>query len=137
MLKRILSVIAGAIVAVGVIFACEAASSALYPCAPGTNFKDPEAVKAIMAAMPMGAWLTVLAGYAIGCFAGGLVASLVSGRETPRASLLVGVIVTIGGIMNTVELPGQPVWIIVVSFLIYIPFALMGHLVVRKKRTVI
>jgi hypothetical protein len=42
-------------------------------------------------------------------------------------------LLTLGQIANTLQMPGQPIWMTVVSFLIYIPFAYLGYLTVRVK----
>ena len=133
MLKRIASVLIGLVVCLAVIFLLEALSAMIYPPPSGTNIKDPESVRFMMGHMPDAAFLMVLLAYILGCFSGGMVASFISGRKKPTASIIVGCIVFVSGILNVVSLPGQPVWFIVVSFILYIPFAYIGYLVVRKK----
>lgn len=73
----------------------------------------------------------LLAGYAIACFAGGAVATRVVGGQAMRPALIVGVVVMIGGIMNLTEIH-HPLWFVIISQFMYVPFAYMGYLIFRK-----
>jgi hypothetical protein len=61
------------------------------------------------------------------------VTTLVSGRKQVQGAIAIGVLLVLGQIANILQMPGQPMWMIIASFLIYIPFAYAGFLVVRVK----
>ena len=82
--------------------------------------------------VPVSAFLAMLMGYMAGALGGGLVATLISGREFLRPAMVVGIILTIENIFNQLEIP-HPLWFTVVSTLVYIPMAWCGHRVLRPK----
>ncbi|HEY6161197.1 MAG TPA: hypothetical protein VI112_08235 [Bacteroidia bacterium] len=137
MLHRILSVIAGAVIAAGLVFLSDVLTGKVYPPPAGIDLNNAAEVKKMVEAMPAGAFGFMIAGYAVACFAGGLVAALVSGCKTARASFIVGVVITAGSIMNVMSIPGHPLWFVILGALVCIPFALLGYMAVRKKTTVI
>ena len=80
--------------------------------------------------MPLTANIVALAGYFLGSFAGGYMVTKLSRRESPGMSLplLIGVILTIGGVLNFfVLLPGKPIWFTIAGIVIFIPVTLLGH----------
>lgn len=133
MLKRTLAIFAGMFASFVVISLLELAAAALFPIPQNIDFTDKEAVRQLMSNMPTGAMLFVLLGYAMGSFTGGVVTTLVSGRKQVQGAIAIGVLLVLGQIANILQMPGQPMWMIIASFLIYIPFAYAGFLVVRVK----
>lgn len=132
-LKRILSVILGFIVASIVIFAFEWIGTYLHPSLQHIDPKDPKAIADMMNQMPFTAFLWLLFGYVVGSFVGGLTATMISGRQNFIPSIIVGIILTAGGIINVVTIP-HPFWFVVISNLAYLPFAWFGYLAVRHKQ---
>jgi len=133
MIKRILSVVTGLACGMIIIFLFEILSGKIYSPPPGTNFSDPESVKAMMKNMPTGAFLIILFSYAAGSFAGGLIGSLIRNIQKPDSAILIGGILLVAGIMNLVSLPGHPLWFIISSLLIYLPGSYLGYLSVQKR----
>ncbi len=132
MVKRILSVLAGVAVAMVIIQCGELIGSKLYPPPSDIDFQHGEALKHLMAQMPMGAFLLLLLGYAVGSFAGGLTSALVSGRETSTPSLITGMIIMAGGALNLYQIP-HPMWFNIANIFVYVLFAYLGFLVVSRK----
>ncbi len=131
--KRILALLTGFVVSFITIGSLEFLSNRFFPIPVGVDFADPESVKNMMANMPLGAMIFVLVAYAIGSFAGGLSASWVAGRIQKQPSIIIGLVLTFGGIANVLQMPGQPLWMVITSFLIYLPFSYLGFLAIRKK----
>jgi hypothetical protein len=132
--KRILAVIGGIIAAMLIITLSEYMMKFIYPLPAGFNEKDMNAWAELMKTMPAGAFWCVIFGYAAGSFVGGMVASKVTGKIV--SGIVVGAIVMVSGIMNLVMIPNHPVWFIIVSNLVYIPFAYLGaKLVVKTPQT--
>ena len=116
-----------------VITVLEYISSMIYTMPACKDPNDKAEVAKMMAAMPSDAYLVVLLGGAIGCFSGGIVATLIAGRTQSLPALLVGVLAMVGAIANAFVLPGQPLWFNVINALICVPFAYIGFAVVSKK----
>ena len=132
MLKRVLSVIGGVLAAYIAIFFIEFIGGQMYP---GVKLEGltPEEIAVIMGNMPTGAYVMLLFGYTLGSVAGGMVTALISGRNDARPSLIVGGLLLVGGIADIIMIPGQPLWVNITSILLYIPFAYIGFLTVKKE----
>lgn len=121
--RRIAGVVAGAVVAMLVVFAAEAVTHRLYPFPAGMNQNDFEQIKSYVAALPATAYILVLTGWLVGTLAGTFVAARL-GRWRGTAYIL-GALLLGAGIYNAIVIP-QPVWFSVVSFIIYISMTTAG-----------
>ena len=130
MAKRIISVIVALIVAFAVIMGFEHLSGIIFKTPDGGVGKS---IAEIMANMPMAAFLWLLLGYGVASFLGGLIATFISGRTAVQSALIVGGVLTAGGISNLIMLPYHPLWFMIVNVLEYVPLAWIGFLVARKK----
>ena len=86
-LRSVSAVVAGIVASLLVIVVAEVVSAGLFPLPlpRGTDTHDMKAMKAAMAAMPVGAYLTVLSGWSLGTFLGSIVAALIAqARDRPR-----------------------------------------------------
>ena len=84
-----------------------------------------EAVREMLAGAPAGALLVVGAGWIVGSLAGGFVTAKI-GRRTPlRDGLILGGLLTLAGIANNLMLP-PPVWFWVLTFLVLLPSSYAG-----------
>lgn len=126
MFKRIAGVLMGVLAAFLLINASQWVSFRLYPPPPVAGQEDPHALAAWIAGLPAGAFLIVLAGYAAGSFAGGAVATRLSGRPDVTPAIVVGAILTAAGLGNLMALP-HPAWFAAASSLSYVPFAWLGY----------
>jgi len=73
--------------------------------------------------------VVALVGYFLGSFAGGYIVKNLSRRESPGMALplLIGAILTVGGLWNFFfRMPGQPMWLIALSLVTFIPVTLLG-----------
>jgi len=132
MTRRILAIIIGIIVAMGVIALNEYIVGKIFPFPSGNDYKNSETMRTFMENASVLNYLLILSGYMLGCFCGGAVATLIEGKNIARAAFIVGSVILVSGVMNLVMLPGQPMWFIVTCLIIYIPCSLIGYLVVRK-----
>lgn len=69
--STILAVVAGVVVAVVIVFVFEAAGHSIWPPPPGLDVSDPEALKALMPSIPIGAKVAVVVAWVAGAFGGG------------------------------------------------------------------
>jgi len=131
-LRSVLSVLLGAIVA-GVLIAClELLGSKIFPLPPGTDPMDMEAVKAAMANVSMGALLFVLFGWFVGTIAGAWSAARVAGRAPAVHGLIVGVLLLAGGIANMLMLP-HPAWFWVLGVAVFVLAAYLGSRLAARR----
>ena len=132
MARRILSVIAGLLVAMVVITGVEAVIPLLYPVPPGLDMKDPAAFKVYVAALPIGALLMVILAHSLGALVGAVVATLIAGRASIWPGMIVGALVMVAGIVNLFQI-SHPVWFSVVDLLLYLPAAYGGARLMLKR----
>ena len=132
--RKILAVVVGLVAAFAVI-GIVAMIGTLVIAPPGPEIRnDPAKLREFISNPPVAAYVATLVGYFLGSFAGGYIVTKMSVRESPgiQLPLLIGVILTIGGILIFfVLLPGQPVWLAAASLVMYIPITLLGHKLAR------
>ncbi len=107
--RTILGVVAGIVAGGLVVFATETVGHSLYPPPPDINLADPEDVKRLMASLPAGAFVFVLAGWFLGSLAGALVALRIAKRAA--AAWAVALLFILFTCMNFVMIP-HPTWMI-------------------------
>ena len=107
--RSVLAILAGTIVAGLLISAVEAVSSMLFPLPPGLDLHDYEAMRQHIDTLPVGAFLFVLAAWAIGSFGGSWVATRLAGRAKLVHGLIVGGLFLLAGVMNLLMIP-HPAW---------------------------
>jgi hypothetical protein len=131
--RRLLGVIVALVTAAGIFFLFVMVASAFAP-QPPKNFEyiSRAQIAEFMSSLP-------LTGYVMASF-GGLLASLAAGWMVTKISkewrsvslpVLVGILLTVGGIGNYVIFGGQPVWFLAACIVITLPFALIGHRIAR------
>lgn len=123
MIRSLLGVLAGLVLAMAVIFAVQSVGHAFFPPPPGLDPRDREAFEAAVAAMPVMALIVVLIAYAIGTFAGAWLAATIVG--SPFIAFLVGGVLTLAGMSNVLAVP-HPTWFIVCAVLVFLPSAWLG-----------
>ena len=130
--QYVLPVVVGAMVGMILITLGEMWIETLYPLPAGTDKYDVDSLARAMKTMPDKAFVLLLVNYAICSFLSGLIATLISKRVTLRPPLVVGIVLTLAGLYNVINLP-HPLWFSVLNLLVYLPFAYLGYLVIRKK----
>ena len=127
--RKILAVIVAMVVAVAIFMIVEMINTMVVAPPSDAVMKDPAALREFMANGPVKAYIIVLIGYLIGSFAGGFIVTKMSRRESPGLTLpiIVGALVSLGMVANILFLPGQPIWFVVASIVIFIPLSLLGH----------
>ena len=133
MLRSILAVLAGLVVAWITVSLFEFASMHTFPPPPGVDVHDPQQLALLIAQMPVGALALVLAGWIVGALDGGLVATLVARRRVP--AVVVGVLVMLGAFLMVAMVP-HPMWMSIAGVLLPVPSALFGAWLVRGRDTV-
>ena len=125
MLRRIIAVLFGLLVALAIIFATETVLGQLYPLPSAVNLSDSEALTQAMMEMPAAAYLSVLLGWLSGAFVGGFIANRID-RRRGVSGLIVGSLLFLASIANMLMLP-HPAWfwcsvLIIFPIVIYVVF---------------
>jgi hypothetical protein len=115
-----------------VISLCEWIVGKIYPAPSMADFDNAHALSRLVSQMPRGTYFLLLVGYAIGSFSGGFAATIAGGREDIVLSVATGVVLMAAGIINLFQLP-SPLWFMIASLLIYVPFSVLGYLVGMKR----
>lgn len=109
--RIVLGLLCGLVVAGISIFIVEALGHAIYPPPADIDIHNPEAWRAIMASMPLMAFVLVLVAWLLGALAGAWVAVRMVARPTVWPGIAIGVVILAGIGYNLVILP-HPVWML-------------------------
>lgn len=125
--RTILGAVAGLAVAFFTIMLVEFASHAAYPPPPGLDPMVTADMAQIMATLPPGAMLLVVAAWVMGAFDGGFVAALIARGQRPRVAAIVPALMVMAGVVGMiVQMPAHPKWMSIAGLLLPIPAALAG-----------
>ena len=124
MLRNVLAVLAALVTANVLIFTGEAINGLIYPFPEGFDFNDAAAVKAMVAAMPLGAYAGIELSYVAGAAgAGAVIGKLASSRHLWLAGG-VGAASTLANFANMAMIP-HPAWFAVLTTVTFIPVAVL------------
>ncbi len=135
MLRSVLAVLAGLVLGMFTIMAVESVIPLVYPMPRAIDPADTDAMRTTLANMPVGAFVILMAGWALGALSGGLLAARLATTwfyKAPLAhALAVGLVQTAGAIANFTMLP-HPTWVLVAGLVVFIPMALLGGALGRR-----
>lgn len=118
MVRSILAVVAGMLVAFVLIVCVEMIGMRVYPPPTDMDPRNIESIKSAMARIPLGAMLFVLLAYTVGSVAGGWVAARFAPSAGLSHAMFVAALLFGAGLMNLMTVP-HPVWFWVASSAIY------------------
>jgi hypothetical protein len=126
--RSILAVVAGFVVASVIMMAVETVNGrVLYPelgkMAEGLTDRD--AIRSLLAAAPVGAFLVVLFGWTLGSLVGGVVTAWIAKSSPVGHALGLGGLLTLAGVANNLMVPPPP-WFWPVSLAVLVPAAYAG-----------
>lgn len=124
MIRKVTSIMFGLIIAVALVIVVQMIGHSIYPLPPGTDFNDPESIRAMMDSIsPLSLVIGILS-YVLGTFGGGLFASLIA-RETPSLyAAVIGTFVMLGAVLNLYSVP-HPLWFSVSAIVSIVAAALI------------
>lgn len=114
MARAIFSVVAGLIVAVAAVFLMETITHTFHPAPPGFDPRNQEAVRALVADLPLAAFLLVLLGWLLGAGFGAFMAVRLNRRVARWPGFLVGTLILLASLYNLFTIP-HPVWFFVAA----------------------
>lgn len=126
MVRKILGFVVGLVIANVIIIVSQMISGMIFGMPPTLDMNDTTAMANYISGLPTAAFALVAIGYALGYFVGGFAMRKVSQWDSLILPVILGALGTIGWIMNISMLP-HPIWMVIVGFFCFIPFALIGH----------
>ncbi|KAF0201593.1 MAG: hypothetical protein FD170_2599 [Bacteroidetes bacterium] len=131
--RNILAVVAGLVVGSVVNMLIIMVSGYIVPPPPSVDLSDAESLKSSMHLFGPINFLMPFLAHAIGTFVGALLAALIAGSHKMLFALMIGGFFLIGGVMMVFMLP-SPLWFSVVDLgLAYLPMALLGGKLGKRK----
>ena len=130
--KYVLPVVVGAMSGMILIILGRNLVFNIYPLLPGTDKYDADSLAKSIKLLPDKGFMLLLVNTVVCSFLAGLVATLVSKRTTIRPPLVVGFVLMLSGLYDVIYL-GEPLWFSILNLIVYMPFAWLGYLTVRKK----
>ena len=115
MLKTLISILAGLVAGVPVVAIVARIGHILYPPPQGMDLTDRNVVAAMIAQMPVGALLFVVAGWVLGALGAGLIAARLSRRSRPTY-IVTAIFLGLCG-LNFVMIP-HPVWMVAATLVL-------------------
>ena len=130
-LSKLWPVVAGLAVAFVVMMVFEYGNSFIYPLPEGLDIYDPAAVQAFTASLPWTVYILVLLGWVAGSFAGGFVTTRLSREMKYRLTLIVGIVLTLLGVVNNMMI-GHDMVFNIIGLPMFLIFTYLGHRYARK-----
>ncbi len=115
------AIIAGMVCAITLVTLLDLGAARLHPTPPGFDARDMAAVAAHAAAAPTSALLAVLAGWILGPFVGGVVATRIADRQRAMYAWVIASLFLAATAMNLYAIP-HPAWM-VAGALLGVPMA--------------
>lgn len=107
--RRIVAVLAGTVVAFIVVMLTDLLVGSMYPPPAGTDVRDPESMRTAIAAMPLPALLLMVVGWALAAGVGAFVAVRMTPERRASAGHLVALLLLLATLVNLAMLP-HPGW---------------------------
>lgn len=131
--RKILGVVV-ALFTAGAIFFVFMMIASMFAPQPPKNFeyRNGAEIADFMRSLPLTAYVVASIGGLVASMAAGWMATKISKqRNSIVLPLIVGILLTVGGIVNFNLFGGQPIWFVVACILVTIPAALIGHRLAR------
>ena len=109
MVRKILAVVAGLVVALLIVMLIQRFGHSLFPPPTDMDISDQEFMRKYVASLPWGPLAFVIASYVLAAFGGGLVAAMLAGERPMIFSGLIALAVLAGAVSTMVMIP-HPTW---------------------------
>lgn len=128
--RKILSVLCGIVLGMLVIGLIESLGHRLFPVPQEiSQTYENQDTEALLAQISPKMLLFVLLAYISGSFVGGFITVWIG--RSKELSLITGLVLTLGGAITVFMIP-HPLWFILLSLAVYIPFSMLGGWLLLK-----
>jgi len=131
MFNKSFAFLSGVVSASIIMFLCEYINSLIFPFPANLDLNNIEAVRSFAQNLPWTAYLLVLFGWYDGSFFAGWISSKISKNNTKIIPILIGIFLTISGIMNFIMLQ-HPLWVVIIGLPAFIPLTILGSQMGQK-----
>ncbi len=125
--KNSLSIVAGIITSMILIFVGEGVSFKLNPLPESVDLRNILSVKEYIANADIGLHITILLIYAVGCFVGGMTAAIMASEKKMTKAMTVGGILLGFGFYSLINV-GHPSWVAIAAIFVFLSNAYFGGL---------
>jgi hypothetical protein len=108
-IRSALVLLGGVVVAVIVVSLMDGVVISVYPLPAGTDPSNPESLRQAVATLPVGAFLLLVAGWALAAAAGSYLAARLATQSAATHGLIVALFVLVATVANLARIP-HPVW---------------------------
>jgi hypothetical protein len=108
-IRSALVLFAGVVVAVLVVILMDGLVTRIYPLPAGTDLNNPESLRQAIATLPAGAFLLLVAGWALAAAAGSYLATRLATQSAATHGLIVALFVLVATVANLARIP-HPLW---------------------------
>jgi hypothetical protein len=134
-MKKVLAIIAGVISGFLMVFIGDAIVHAINPPPLGLNYMDKNVMLNYVKTIPQYILVIMTLFWILSSFVGGLVTAVIVRIEWKSAALTTGGILLAAALLNLVmTAPAHPMWMWIVALVGYLPAALLGAWIIRKKK---
>lgn len=126
MVRKVLALLAGVVMFFVVTMMVQLIGGFMFGMPGPDIIGNVEKMAEYVERMPLGAFVFLLLSYITGSFSAGFVMRIISRWDSLLLPIIVGTFGTIGWIFNIAQIR-HPVWVTVIGFFCYIPFAIFGH----------
>ena len=130
--RTILGMLLGVATMMLTVYAFEFLGHALYPPPAGLDPNNPDHLRMIIAAAPVGAMAMLVLAWAAGAFVGGWVAARIA-RHARAAAIAVALFVMAGVAGMIVMVPDHPKWVSAFGMLLPMPVALIAAMLAQRR----
>ncbi len=131
MVRKILAVVIGAAIAIGLISGIEFLGHQVYPMPQDLNPGDADTTAAYVRSLPLGSFAFIIGAWTIATLVGGWTAAKISGELPHLFAGIVGALVLMGSIMTLVMIP-HPLWFSITAVVLIVLMAFIaGRLAAR------
>lgn len=123
--KNIVAGIAGVVIAVALVWLVEKLGQTVYPPPSDLDFANPDAMRAYVKTVPVGALLFVGAAWFVGTLGGTLAACKIGNAKPLTFAVVVGGLMLIATAANLVMIP-HPIWFSILGIAAIIVGAWLG-----------
>ncbi|HFQ15325.1 MAG TPA: hypothetical protein ENK41_03130 [Rhodobacteraceae bacterium] len=123
MIRTILAAFAGIVIAMVVVMAVEAIGQYVYPPPPGIDVRKPEELARLIAGLPSGALVFVVAAWLTGALIGAFTGTWLSEKRSLIPAVSVGLAVTLGVLYVCYKIP-HPLWMLASGLALPLPLAI-------------
>jgi hypothetical protein len=109
-IRSALVLLAGVVVAVLIVTLMDTVAGSIYPLPAGIDRSNPESMRQVVAGLPIGAFLVLLAGWVLAAAAGSYVAARLATHGRAIHGLIVALFVLVATVANLAAIP-HPTWL--------------------------